>query len=95
MKEPNVMSNGASETCVLPVSSRRTKSFILRVAPVTKFVDKALIFCSAKEFVFESCYKLFLEEIADFGSILSPGAEPLMRVSVMWGCTPHSASCLS
>ena len=51
MKEPNVMSNGASETCVLPVSSRRTKSFRLSVALVIKFVDKALFFCPDKEFV--------------------------------------------
>ena len=54
MKQPNVMSEGASETCVLPVSCRRTKSFRLRLSFVTKFFDKALFFCPAKEFVLES-----------------------------------------
>ena len=34
-KEPNLMSKGASKTCVLPVSRRCTKSFRLRLAPVT------------------------------------------------------------
>ena len=41
MKEPNVISKGASETSVLPVSSKCTKSFRLRGEPFEKFVDKA------------------------------------------------------